>query len=163
MLSKELESTIELAVRFAQEANHEFVTIEHLFLALLENSSALEVLTAVDADVEELAINLSEHLDKNVPLLAEGSESGTQPSIGFQRVIKRAVLHSQNSGGKVVEGSNVLISIFSETESHAVFFLSEQDITRFDAVSYVAHGVRKTEGEYDGAEIAFDRDGEEVT
>ncbi len=144
MLSQDLENSIENAVRHAQEARHEFVTIEHLLLALLDNHLANQVLVAADADITRLAADLLEHIDTQTPVIPEGSEVRTQPSIGFQRVIKRAVLHCQNSGGKVVEGSNVLISIFSETDSHSVYFLNEQDITRFDAVNYVAHGITKT-------------------
>ena len=144
MLSQDLENSIENAVRHAQEARHEFVTIEHLLLALLDNHLANQVLVAADADITRLAADLLEHIDTQTPVIPEGSEVRTQPSIGFQRVIKRAVLYCQNSGGKVVEGSNVLISIFSETDSHSVYFLNEQDITRFDAVNYVAHGITKT-------------------
>jgi len=107
MLSKELEKTIESSVLFAQEANHEFVTVEHLLLALLENDSVIEVLSAVDADMDVLEESLIEHMDQNVPLIPEDSDKTTQPSVGFHRVIKRAVIHSQNSGSKVVEGSNV--------------------------------------------------------
>lgn len=162
MLSLELEKSIEVAVRQAQEAKHEFVTIEHLLLALLENQSAKEVLLAVDANLEKLAQNLEEHLKTEVPLITEDGNFRTQPGVGFQRVIKRAVLHSQNSGGKVVEGAHVLISIFSEPECHAVFFLADQDITRFDAVSYVAHGVRKTDDESAVPEIALNGEVEDA-
>ena len=144
MLSQDLENSIENAVRHAQESAHEFVTIEHLLLALLDNHYANQVLVAADADISRLASELLEHIDEQVPNIPEGSDIRTQPSIGFQRVIKRAVLHCQNSGGKVVEGSNVLISIFSEADSHAVYFLNEQNVTRFDAVNYVAHGITKT-------------------
>ncbi len=143
MLSQDLENSIENAVRHAQESGHEFVTIEHLMLALLDNHFANNVLVATGADIPKLATDLLEHIDTQVPVIPEGSDIRTQPSIGFQRVIKRAVLHCQNSGGKVVEGSNVLISIFSETDSHSVYFMNEQGVTRFDAVNYVAHGISK--------------------
>jgi len=144
MLSQELENSIESAVRHAQESGHEFVTIEHLLLALLDNHSAQGVLLAAQADIPRLATQLLEHIDNEVPVIPEHSDIRTQPSIGFQRVIKRAVLHCQNAGGKVVEGANVLISIFSEADSHSVYFLNEQDVTRFDAVNYVAHGISKS-------------------
>ena len=120
MLSQNLEKTIESAVRHAQESAHEFVTIEHLMLALLDNDSAQGVLLAVDADIPRLATQLLEHIDEQMTVIPEDSEARTQPSIGFQRVIKRAVLNCQNAGGKVVEGANVLISIFSEVECHSV-------------------------------------------
>jgi len=144
MLSQDLENSIENAIRHAQESAHEFATIEHLLLALLDNHHANSVLVAADADITRLAADLLEHIETQVPVIPEGSEVRTQPSIGFQRVIKRAVLHCQNSGGKVVEGSNVLISIFSETDSHSVYFLNEQNVTRFDVVNYVAHGITKS-------------------
>ena len=143
MLSQDLENSIENAVRHAQESGHEFVTIEHLLLALLDNHFANQVLHATGADIPKLAADLLEHIDEQVPVIPEGSDIRTQHSIGFQRVIKRAVLHCQNSGGKVVEGSNVLISIFSEADSHSVYFMNEQGVTRFDAVNFVAHGISK--------------------
>ena len=143
MLSQDLELTIEAAVVHAQEKRHEFVTVEHLLLALLDNHFANGVLVATGADIEALAEKLIQHIDNEVPVIPDGSDIRTQPSVGFQRVIKRAVLHCQSSGGKVVEGSNVLISIFSEPESNAVYFLAEQDVTRFDAVNFVAHGISK--------------------
>jgi ATP-dependent Clp protease ATP-binding subunit ClpA len=143
MLSQDLEITIEAAVVHAQEKRHEFVTVEHLLLALLDNHFANAVLVAAGADIEKLADKLLQHIDSEVPTIADVSDQRTQPSVGFQRVIKRAVLHCQSSGGKVVEGSNVLISIFSEPESNSVYFLAEQDITRFDAVNFVAHGISK--------------------
>lgn len=143
MLSQDLENSIESAVRHAQESGHEFVTIEHLMLALLDNHFANNVLVATGADIPKLASDLLEHIDTQVPVIPEESDIRTQPSIGFQRVIKRAVLHCQNSGGKVVEGSNVLISMFSETDSHAVYFMNEQGVTRFDVVNFVAHGIAK--------------------
>ncbi len=143
MLSPELEKTIEFSVQFAQDGKHEFVTVEHLLLALLDNQSARNVLIACGTDMEQLRKDLHEHIQENVPQLNEEIEAHTQPSMGFQRVIKRAVLHGQSSGNKVVEGANLLISIFSEQESYAVYYLSKQDVSRFDAVSYVSHGITK--------------------
>ena len=144
MLSNELEQSIEFSVQIAQEAKHEFVTVEHLLLGLLENDSARTVLLACGADIAMLNKDLVEHLQNNIPQLDSELENRTQPSLGFQRVIKRAVLHRQSSGSKeVVEGSHVLISIFSEQDSYAIYFLSKQEINRLDAVSYVSHGISK--------------------
>ena len=144
MLSSELEQSIEFSVQIAQEAKHEFVTVEHLLLGLLENDSARTVLLACGADIAMLNKDLVEHLQNNIPTLDVELENRTQPSLGFQRVIKRAVLHRQSSGSKeVVEGAHVLISIFSEQDSYAIYFLSKQEISRLDAVSYVSHGISK--------------------
>jgi len=144
MLSNELEQSIEFSVQIAQEAKHEFVTVEHLLLGLLENDSARTVLLACGADIAMLNKDLVEHLQNNIPALDAELENRTQPSLGFQRVIKRAVLHRQSSGSKeVVEGAHVLISIFSEQDSYAIYFLSKQEISRLDAVSYVSHGISK--------------------
>lgn len=143
MLTNELENSIEFAVQIAKEARHEFVTVEHLLLALLDNDAARTVLLACGADLAKLNKDLIEHLRNTVPQVGVEQELNTQPSLGFQRVIKRAVLHVQSSGGKVVDGSNVLISIFSESDSHSVYFLGQQDISRLDAVSYVSHGISK--------------------
>lgn len=143
MLSPELEKTIEFAVQIAQEARHELVTVEHLLLGLLDNQSAKEVLVACGANIDQLRKELIEHLEENIKKVSLDVENRTQASIGFQRVIKRAVLHGQSSGKKVVEGANILVSIFSEQDSYAVYFLSKQDVNRFDAVSYVSHGVSK--------------------
>ena len=144
MLSSELEQSIEFSVQIAQEAKHEFVTVEHLLLGLLENDSARTVLLACGADIAMLNKDLVEHLQNNIPQLDAELENRTQPSLGFQRVIKRAVLHRQSSGSKeVVEGAHVLISIFSEQDSYAIYFLSKQEVSRLDAVSYVSHGISK--------------------
>lgn len=150
MISKELEKTLNLAVKIAHEARHEFVTAEHLLLALLDNSSALDVLRACHADIDQLRMLLTEHLSLNMPTIAIDSEAKTQPSIGFQRVLQRAIVHVQSSGKEDVEGANVIVALFSEQDSHAAFFLDQQDVTRFDVVSYISHGISKDEDSLEG-------------
>ena len=147
MISKELEKSLNFAVNVAQDARHEFVTTEHLLLALLENSSAMAVLQACAADLEQLRTQISMHLGDNVPQIDEKSDVTTQPSVGFQRVLQRAIVHVQSSGRTEVEGENVLVAMFSEQESYAAYFLDQQNVTRFDAVSYISHGVTKEGGE----------------
>jgi len=150
MISKDLEKSLNFAVQVAHEARHEFVTTEHLLLALLENSSAMAVLQACTADLDELRSNLKLHLADNVPQLEDLPEVKTQPSIGFQRVLQRAIVHVQSSGKTEVEGENVLVAMFSEQDSHAAFFLDQQNVTRFDAVSYISHGITKDGDELEG-------------
>ena len=147
MISKDLEKSLNFAVQVAHEAKHEFVTTEHLLLALLENSSALAVLQACNANIEHLRLELTEHLSNHVASLDDQLEIKTQPSIGFQRVLQRAIVHVQSSGKGEVEGENVLVAIFSEQDSHAAYFLDQQNVTRFDAVSYISHGVSKGEND----------------
>ena len=150
MISKELEKSLNFAVQVAHDARHEFVTTEHLLLALLDNSSAMAVLQACGADLDEMRSSLKLHLADNSPLIDEGSEVKTQPSVGFQRVLQRAIVHVQSAGRNEVEGENVLVAMFSEQESHAAYFLDQQNITRYDAVSYISHGVTKEGDDLDG-------------
>ena len=150
MISKELETTLNIAVQIAHEAKHEFVTTEHLLLALLDNASAIDVLRACNADIDQLRMTLTEHLAHSVPLIAEGSEGATQPSVGFQRVLQRAIVHVQSSGKEDVEGANIVVALFSEQDSHSAYFLDQQDITRFDVVSYISHGIAKDTEELEG-------------
>jgi ATP-dependent Clp protease ATP-binding subunit ClpA len=150
MISKDLEKSLNFAVQVAHEARHEFVTTEHLLLALLENSSAMAVLQACKADLEELRSDLKLHLVDNVPQVEDQPEVKTQPSIGFQRVLQRAIVHVQSSGRTEVEGENVLVAMFSEQDSQAAYYLDQQGVTRFDAVSYISHGVTKDGDELDG-------------
>ena len=157
MISKELEKSLNFAVNVAQDAHHEFVTTEHLLLALLENSSAMAVLQACAANLEQLRSELTVHLGGNVPQLDAKSDVTTQPSVGFQRVLQRAIVHVQSAGRTEVEGENVLVALFSEQESYAAYFLDQQNITRFDAVSYISHGVSK-EGR-DGSDDPLSSDG----
>ncbi len=156
MLSQELELTLAQAFQFAREKRHEFMTVEHLLLALLDNQSARTVLTAVGADVEQLTKDLDQFIDFTTPIIAsEEAEHETQPTLGFQRVLQRAVFHVQSSGKKEVNGSNVLVAIFSEQESQAVYFLKQQDIARIDIVNYIAHGISRF-GSFSDSEFATD-------
>ena len=158
MLSKDLETTLNNAFREARGKRHEFMTVEHLLLALLDNAAARSVLRAVGADIERLRGELAEFIDSTTPVLPEDAEEReTQPTLGFQRVLQRAVFHVQSSGRKEVTGANVLVAIFSEQESQAVYFLKLQDIARIDIVNYIAHGVSKiqdSEGEGEEREEA---------
>ncbi len=150
MLSKDLEVTLNLAFKEARAKRHEFMTVEHLLLALLDNSVAVEVLKAVGADVDRLRKELSEFIESTTPLIPAGdSERETQPTLGFQRVLQRAVFHVQSSGRKEVTGANVLVAIFSEQESQAVFFLKQQNVARIDVVNFIAHGISKVAGQED--------------
>ena len=143
MLSTELEQTLNDAVKTARARHFEFITVEHLLLALLEDPSASSVLQAVGCDQKKLRASLEEFIDTTLPVLSPDSEDETQPTLGFQRVIQRAILHVQGSGRKEVNGANVLVAIFSEAESFAVYFLAQQDIDRLDIVSYISHGVTR--------------------
>ncbi len=143
MFSKDLEHTIGQCYREARDARHEFMTVEHLLLALLDNPSALEALRASGAEVTRLGEELRGVIRESVPVLPVRDDRDTQPTLGFQRVLQRAVYHVQSSGRKEVTGANVLVAIFGEKDSHAVFFLGQQDIGRLDIVNYIAHGVGK--------------------
>ncbi|MGA9031238.1 MAG: ATP-dependent Clp protease ATP-binding subunit ClpA [Sulfuricaulis sp.] len=162
MLSQELEFSLNSAFQNAREKRHEFITVEHLLAALLDNPSAARVLRACGGNIEELRRSLNSFLEENVPKLAPGSKIDTQPTIGFQRVIQRAVLHVQGVGKKEVTGANVLIAIFGEKESHAVYFLHKQNISRFDVVNYVSHGISKVPGEAQN-ELPVQEESEEST
>ena len=143
MLDKELEHTLNDAFRRIRERRHEFMTVEHLLLALLDNRSAAEVLKACGANLNVLHNDLVKFIDDNCTILPENDERETQPTLGFQRVLQRAVFHVQSSGRKEVTGANVLVAIFGERESHAVYLLSRQNIARLDVVNFIAHGVSK--------------------
>jgi ATP-dependent Clp protease ATP-binding subunit ClpA len=143
ILSKELEFTLNHAFTQARERKHEFMTVEHLLLALLENSSALEVLNGCNMDVTRLRAEIDKFIDETTPLLPEDEEQEIQPTIGFQRVLQRAVFHVQSSGRKEVTGANVLVAIFGEQESQAQYLLSLQGMSRLDAVNYMSHGVSR--------------------
>jgi ATP-dependent Clp protease ATP-binding subunit ClpA len=147
MLSQELEFSLNAAFQSARERRHEFITVEHLLMALLDNPSASRVIRACGGNIEELRRNLNGFLNENVPVLPANSKVDTQPTIGFQRVIQRAVLHVQGVGKKEVTGANVLVAIFGEKESHAIYFLHKQNISRFDVVNYISHGISKVPGE----------------
>ncbi len=143
MFSKDLEQTIGQCYKDAKERRHEFMTVEHLLLALLDNPSAAAVLRACGAELGKLGQDLRAIINETVPTLPGGDDRDTQPTLGFQRVLQRAVYHVQSSGRKEVTGANVLVAIFSEKDSHAVYFLGQQDITRLDVVNYISHGVAK--------------------
>lgn len=143
MLDKELEQTLNQAFREARGNNHEFMTVEHLLLALLDNNISREILLACGADIESLKIELDTFLQETVPLLPPNDERDTQPTLGFQRVLQRAVFHVQSSGKQEVSAANVLVAIFSEQESQAVFFLKKQDISRLEVVNYLSHGMNR--------------------
>ncbi|MDA0359734.1 MAG: ATP-dependent Clp protease ATP-binding subunit ClpA [Proteobacteria bacterium] len=157
MIAQELEVSLHMAFMDARQKKHEFITVEHLLLAMLENPSALEVLKACGTNLDELKKLLVDFIEEHTPLIADG-EGETQPTLGFQRVIQRAILHVQSSGKKEVTGANVLVAIFGEKDSHAVYFLHEKGVTRLDVVNFIAHGIAKvgdseSEGKKDGAEI----------
>jgi len=143
MFSKDLEITIGQCYKEAREQRHEFMTVEHLLLALLDNSSATAVLRACGADTGKLARDLRSIITETVPVLPPNDERDTQPTLGFQRVLQRAVYHVQSSGRKEVTGANVLVAIFGEKDSHAVYFLGQQEVTRLDVVNYISHGIAK--------------------
>lgn len=144
MLSRELEVTLNLAFKDARQKRHELMSVEHLLLSLLDNTSAVSVLGACGADIEKLRAELEEFLDATTPLIPQNeTDRETQPTLGFQRVLQRSVFHVQSSGKKEVDGANVLVAIFSEQESHAVFLLKQQDVNRIDIVNFIAHGVGK--------------------
>jgi len=143
MLDKNLEVTLNNVFNEARDQHHEYVTVEHLLLALLDNSSAAQVLRACGANLNELHSELSKFIQENASLLSESDKPETQPTLGFQRVLQRAVFHVQSSGKKEVNGANVLVAIFGERESHAAYFLSQQEINRLDVVNYISHGIAK--------------------
>lgn len=149
MLNKELEQTLNEAFVFAREHRHEFMTVEHLLLALLDNSAAQEALKACGADIDNIRGELVEFVKDTTPLILDdqASDRETQPTLGFQRVLQRAVFHVQSSGKEEVTGANVLVAIFSEQESQAVYILKKSDVTRLDVVNFISHGVSKAEDE----------------
>ncbi|RUQ40581.1 MAG: ATP-dependent Clp protease ATP-binding subunit ClpA [Candidatus Competibacteraceae bacterium] len=147
MLSKDLEFSINLAFREARERRHEFMTVEHLLLALLDNPAAAEVLRACGAQLDRLKRDLQLFIRDNTPVLGADDPRETQPTLGFQRVLQRAVLHVQSSGNKEVTGANVLVAMFGEQESQAVFLLKQQEISRLDVVNFISHGISKVSDE----------------
>ncbi len=143
MIAQELEVSLHMAFVEARQKQHEFITVEHLLLAMLDNPSAAEVLKACGVDLEELRGVVTDFINEHTPRLSPHSDADTQPTQGFQRVIQRAILHVQSSGKKEVTGANVLVAIFGEKESHAVYFLNQRGVTRLDVVNYIAHGIAK--------------------
>ena len=144
MIAQELEVSLHLAFMDARQKRHEFITVEHLLFAMLDNPSATEVLQACTVNIDTLRQQLGDFIGKHTPILAGTEDIDTQPTLGFQRVIQRAILHVQSSGKKEVTGANVLVAIFGEKDSHAVFFLTQQGLSRLDVVNYLSHGTTKT-------------------
>ncbi|QFY43573.1 ATP-dependent Clp protease ATP-binding subunit ClpA [Candidatus Methylospira mobilis] len=143
MLGKELEQSLNTAFRRAFEKRHEFITVEHLLLAMTENATAANVLRACACNIEQLKTELDSFLDETTPLIAPGVKKDTQPTLGFQRVMQRAAFHVQSSGRQEVTGANILVALFGEQDSHAVYLLNKQEITRLDVVNYISHGVSR--------------------
>ena len=147
MIAQELEVSLHMAFVEARQQRHEFITVEHLLLALLDNPSAAEVLRACSANIDDLRKSLSTFIKDNTPQVAGADDVDTQPTLGFQRVIQRAIMHVQStgSGKKEVTGANVLVAIFGEKDSHAVYYLHQQGVTRLDVVNFIAHGIKKSD------------------
>ncbi|MDD3482646.1 ATP-dependent Clp protease ATP-binding subunit ClpA [Azovibrio restrictus] len=157
MIAQELEVSLHIAFVEARQKRHEFITVEHLLLALLDNPTAAEALRACGANVEQLRKDVTQFIAEHTPTVPGDNEIDTQPTLGFQRVIQRAILHVQSSGKKEVNGANVLVAIFGEKDSHAVYYLQKQGITRLDVVNFISHGISKVpqpkataEGEHEG-------------
>ena len=162
MLSKDLEATLNYAFKGAKKKRHEFMTVEHLLLALLDNEVASNVLIACDCDLSKLRSELVDFVDATTPIIPESESSlETQPTMGFRRVLQRAVFHVQSSGKREVTGANVLVAIFSEQESQAVHFLKQQDAARIDIVNFMTHGISKIPGHDDPTESSGAQEGEE--
>ena len=165
MIAQELEVSLHMAFVEARQQRHEFITVEHLLLALLDNPSAAEVLRACSANVDELRKSLNHFIKDNTPQVAGLEDVDTQPTLGFQRVIQRAIMHVQStgSGKKEVMGSNVLVAIFGEKDSHAVYYLHQQGVTRLDVVNFIAHGIKKSDPPEVTKSSESAADGEETT
>jgi ATP-dependent Clp protease ATP-binding subunit ClpA len=146
MLSRNLEQTLHRALSLASERRHEYATLEHLLLGLTDDTDAATVLRACGVDLDKLRADLTEFLDKDLAGLATDRPGDPKPTAGFQRVVQRAAIHVQSSGRDEVTGANVLVALFSERESHAVYFLQLQDMTRLDAVNFISHGIAKAPG-----------------
>ncbi len=144
--SQSLEQALHQALTFANERHHEYATLEHLLLALIEDKDAAAVMRACNVDLADLKRTVLDYIDRELDNLVTGYEEDSKPTSGFQRVIQRAVIHVQSSGREEVSGANVLVAIFAERESHAAYFLQEQQMTRYDAVNYISHGIAKRPG-----------------
>jgi ATP-dependent Clp protease ATP-binding subunit ClpA len=143
MIAQELEVSLHMAFMDARQKRHELITVEHLLLAMIDNPTAADVLRACGANLDNLRSELNHYIEEHTPTVGGEEEVDTQPTLGFQRVIQRAILHVQSSGKKEVTGANVLVAIYGEKDSHAVFFLHQQGITRLDVVNYISHGIAK--------------------
>ncbi|MDT0636167.1 ATP-dependent Clp protease ATP-binding subunit ClpA [Spectribacter hydrogenoxidans] len=160
MLSQELQTALDAAFMTARRASHEMLTIEHLLLSLLDNPGVVEVLQACSVDMTRLEQELRAYIDTHVPVVSDAEDHEVQPTLGFQRVLQRAVYHVQSSGKKEVSAVNVLVAMFSEQDSHAVYLLNEQGTTRLDVVNFISHGISKIGSESDGDEAAAEKEGE---
>src|ERR1051325_7158638 len=145
-LSRSLEQALHRAIKLATDRHHEYATLEHLLLALMEDTDAAQVMKACNVDTDALKAAVLKYVDEELMTLVIEDGEDAKPTTGFQRVVQRAVLHVQNSGRDEVTGANVLVALFTERESHAVYFLQEQNMTRLDAVSYISHGIAKRPG-----------------
>ncbi|MGH7022789.1 MAG: Clp protease N-terminal domain-containing protein, partial [Caulobacteraceae bacterium] len=145
-LSRNLEESLHRAVAYATQRKHEYATLEHLLLSLIDDVEASAVMRACDVDLDALRKNLTQYVDQELKSLVVDDGEDAKPTAGFQRVIQRAVIHVQSSGRDDVTGANVLVAVFSERESHAAYFLQQQDMTRYDAVNFIAHGIAKKAG-----------------
>ena len=162
MLSKELEKSLNEIAQSASARRHEFITVEHLLLALMSNEAALDVLKNVGGDAAKLTGELEKYIEETTPILpASDEEHGPQTTLGFQRVVSRSLFHVQSSGRKEVTGANVLVAIFSEQESQAVYLLKAQGVTRIDVVNYISHGISKGEDEEESETGQPSAEGEE--
>ncbi|KQT31668.1 MULTISPECIES: ATP-dependent Clp protease ATP-binding subunit ClpA [unclassified Methylophilus] len=164
MIAQELEVSLHMAFMDARQKRHELITVEHLLLAMLDNPTAAEVLRACGAKFDTLRSELTQYIEEHTPTVAGTDEVDTQPTLGFQRVIQRAMLHVQSSGKKEVTGANVLVAIYGEKDSHAVFFLHQQGVTRLDVVNFISHGVAKIqESEPKASNTEQETEGESVS
>ena len=146
MLSRNLEKSLHRALSYANERRHEYATLEHLLLALTEDQDSVAVLRACNVDVDRLRREVLNYVDNDLANLVSAHKDDAKPTASFQRVLQRAAIHVQSSGREEVTGANILVAMFAERESHAVYFLQEQDMTRFDAVNYISHGIAKAPG-----------------
>src|ERR1041384_4735385 len=146
MLSPTLEQTLHRALAYANERRHDYATLEHLLLALADDQDAIAVMRACNLDIEKLKRELTVYIDNQLSNIVGKHHNEAKPTAGFQRVLQRAAIHVQSSGREEVTGANVLVALFSERESHAVYYLQEQEMTRFDAVNYISHGIAKAPG-----------------
>ena len=162
MIAQELEVSLHMAFMDARQNRHELITVEHLLLAMIDNPTAANILRACGAKLDTLRNDLKQHIAEHTPIVDGEEEVDTQPTLGFQRVIQRAMLHVQSSGKKEVTGANVLVAIYGEKDSHAVFFLHQQGVTRLDVVNFISHGVAKVpeenQGSTDGVENTSEND-----